>query len=85
MANNKEHKANYTLKTVTGKVGNMGFKQTSGDTNTLASRGAKLICLPEPKGWRGWNNAVNLAIETNDSEGIDSLEKTYKDCILKGL
>ena len=78
MGNNKEHKANYTLETVSGKVGNLGFKQTSGNTNTLASRGAKLILFPEPKEWPYWNLIVNETIESKDERHMQQLEKIYK-------
>jgi hypothetical protein len=75
MSNNKSHKANYTLKTVTGKVGGLGFRKTSGDTNTLASRGAKLIRTPlnTPLNTR-YNSLVNSFIEVGNEGGIKLLE-----------
>ena len=77
MSNNKSHNADYKLETVTGKVGNMGFKQTSGSTDTLASRGAKLIRTPLRHN-TAWNNAVNAYIENNSATGLDRLEELNK-------
>ena len=73
MGNNKEHKANYSLTTATGKVGGLGFKRTSGNTNTLASRGAKLIKSPLQFN-KAYNKVVNILIKYNDEEGIAFLE-----------
>jgi hypothetical protein len=73
MSNNIIHNADYSLVTVTGKVGNLGFKQTSGNTNTLASRGAKLIKTPLQYN-KKYNAVVNILIRFKDEEGIAFLE-----------
>ena len=80
MGNNKQYKADYKVKTSTGHCP-LGFKQTSGNTNTLASRGAKLIILPEPTSgkWKGWNHAVNTVIRLKLELAMTALEEMYKE------
>jgi hypothetical protein len=78
MSNNKEYKANYKVTTTFGHCPH-GFKRTSGDTNTLANRGSKLITLPVlSEADRQWNELVNEAISAKSEVAIERLEVTYK-------
>jgi hypothetical protein len=75
MANNKVHFADYCLITVFGKLHAVGFRKTSGDTNTLASRAAKLIRTPLTNGAnKRYNGLVNHFVATGDEHGIARLE-----------
>lgn len=78
MANNKTHKADYSVKTSFGPC-NMGFKQPSGPINTLAHRGSKLILTPlNHSGNSRWNKWVNYAIEQKDEGLMKDLEEVYR-------
>jgi len=75
MSNNKKHNANYSLKPTFGKCP-LGFKQTSGNTNTLAHRASKLIITPLPYNTK-WNAMVNRAVASKDEVLIETLELKY--------
>jgi len=79
MANNKEHRANYKVETSFGKC-TLGFKKPSGDTQTLAHRASKIIRTPLSSGLnKRWNSLVNAFVEDGNVDGIELMEKKYKE------